>query len=132
MIFCSCVIVVSLMPAGPPSGSPFRKTNNKCQIKFELLQLKAVSAIPHHLARLADIAELLGKPQQPHLRPDNLFALASYRDLRPAGGRTAVPAPDENRAPPPASVSKTNNDCQVKFKLIHTSEAACSNSLSRF
>ena len=38
--------------------------------------------------------------------------------LRPAGGRVAVPARGENRAPPPGSASETNNDRQVKFELI--------------
>ena len=33
-----------------------------------------------------------------------------------AGGRGAVPARGENRAPPPAPTS--NNDCQIKFKLL--------------
>jgi len=45
----------------------------------------------------------------------------SCRDLRPAGGRAAVPARDENRAPPPGSVSETNNGCQIKFELIQIS-----------
>ena len=36
----------------------------------------------------------------------------------PEGG-VAVPARGENRAPPPAPTSKTNNDCQIKFKLLH-------------
>jgi hypothetical protein len=43
----------------------------------------------------------------------------SYRNLRPAVGRTAVPTPDENPRPaPPVPASETNNDCQVKFELI--------------
>jgi len=36
-----------------------------------------------------------------------------------AGGRAAVPALGENRVPPPRLLSgKTNNECQVKSKLI--------------
>jgi hypothetical protein len=37
----------------------------------------------------------------------------------PPGGRVAVPTSGENRAPPPGFASETNNDCQVKFELIH-------------
>ena len=37
--------------------------------------VEAVAAIPHHLAGLADIAELLGKLQQTNLRPDDLLLL---------------------------------------------------------
>ncbi len=35
----------------------------------------------------------------------------------PQGG--PVPAQGENRVPPSGSVSETNNDCKIKFKLIH-------------
>jgi hypothetical protein len=35
--------------------------------------IKAVAAVPHHLAGLADIAELLGQLQQPALGSDNLL-----------------------------------------------------------
>ena len=31
--------------------------------------------------------------------------------------RVAVPARDENRAPPSGSVAETNNVCRIKFKL---------------
>ena len=37
----------------------------------------------------------------------------------PAKGRVAVPAQGDNRAPPPAPFSETNNECQIKFELIH-------------
>src|SRR5271154_1209213 len=43
--------------------------------------------------------------------------------LRPAAGRAAVPALGENRDPPSGSASETNNDCQIKFELIHMSIA---------
>ena len=36
----------------------------------------------------------------------------------PPEGRVAVPASGEHRAPPPGSVSETNNKCQIKFKLL--------------
>src|SRR5215831_8472432 len=36
-----------------------------------------------------------------------------------AGGRGAVPARGENRAPPPGTHFETNNDCQIKCKLLH-------------
>ena len=45
--------------------------------------------------------------------------LGSFTDLRFAGGRVAVPASGENRAPPPARLRKPNNKCQIKFKLLH-------------
>src|SRR4029079_9933193 len=80
--------------------------------------IKAVAAVPHHLAGLADIAELLGPFPEPDLHPANLLVLPHIACLRPAGGRVAVPARGENRAPPSGSVSETNNDCQVKCKLI--------------
>src|SRR5215469_14691824 len=35
-----------------------------------------------------------------------------------AGGRGAVPARGENRAPPPGTHFETNNDCQIKCKLL--------------
>ena len=35
-----------------------------------------------------------------------------------AGGRVAVPARGENRAPPPRTHFVTNNDCQIKCKLL--------------
>src|SRR5215469_10666691 len=35
-----------------------------------------------------------------------------------AGGRVAVPARGENRAPPPGTHFETNNDCQIKYKLL--------------
>src|SRR5215813_14229631 len=42
-----------------------------------------------------------------------------------AGGRVAVPAWGENRAPPPGThFRKPTNDCQVKFKLIHNVQIA--------
>src|SRR5262249_2520409 len=65
-----------------------------------LKPVEAVPAIPHHLAGLADVAELLGQLQKPRLHPNDLLLLSHIVDLRPAG---------------------TNNDCQVKFELIHLS-----------
>src|SRR5947209_14177627 len=35
--------------------------------------IEAVAAIPHHLAGLADIGELLGQLQQAHFRPNDLL-----------------------------------------------------------
>ena len=37
--------------------------------------IKAVAAVAHHFAGLADIAELLGQFEQPNLRSDNLLVL---------------------------------------------------------
>src|SRR5215469_17922883 len=40
-----------------------------------------------------------------------------------AGGRGAVPARGENRAPPPGTHFETNNDCQIKCKLLHVMDS---------
>ena len=85
--------------------------------------IEAVAAVAHHLAGLADVAELLGQFQQPDLHSDDLLVLGHIADLRPAEGRAAVPARGENRDPPSGSASETNNDCQVKFKLLHINSA---------
>jgi hypothetical protein len=47
-----------------------------------------------------------------------IFCSWVTRGLRPAEGRVAVPAQGENR-PPSGSVSETNNECQIKCKLLH-------------
>ena len=50
--------------------------------------VEAVAAIPHHLAGLADVAELLGQLQQPDLRSDNLLLLGqSWSPSRRRTGR---------------------------------------------
>src|SRR4029077_13219249 len=67
-----------------------------------------------------DVAELLGQFQQPYLHADDLLLLGHVVVSVHAGGRAAVPALGENRVPPPRLLSgKTNNECQVKSKLIH-------------
>ncbi len=49
--------------------------------------IKAVAAVAHHLAGLADIAELLGQFQEPDLRSDNLLFLGhSVISVPPEGG----------------------------------------------
>src|SRR4029077_545086 len=81
--------------------------------------VEAVPAIPHHLAGLTDVAELLGQFQQPYLHADDLLLLGHVVVSVHAGRRAAVPALGENRVPPPRLLSgKTNNECQVKSKLI--------------
>jgi hypothetical protein len=60
------------------------------------------AAVAHHLAGLADIAELLGELQQTNLHPDDLLLLRHIVISVPAEGRVAVPARGENRAPPSA------------------------------
>src|SRR5437868_710316 len=51
----------------------------QCQLAAFVVQLlepiEAVPAVAHHLAGLADIAELFGQLQQTHLHPDNLLLL---------------------------------------------------------
>ena len=49
--------------------------------------IEAVAAIPHHLAGLADIAELLGQLQQAHFRPNNLLLLRHVVISVPPVGR---------------------------------------------
>src|SRR2546421_12465788 len=48
-----------------------------------------------------------------------IFCSWVTRDLRLAEGRVAVPVRGENRAPPSGSISETNNECQIKFELLH-------------
>ena len=45
--------------------------------------------------------------------------------------RVAVPARGENRAPPSGSVSETNNECQIKFELLHLGEEFPSRHIER-
>src|SRR5215472_19141211 len=66
---------------------------------------KAIPTVPHHLAGLTDIAELLGQFQQPDLRSDNLLLLC-HRGLPHAGGRAAVPALVRTASRPPAPASE--------------------------
>src|SRR5262249_43909915 len=89
---------------------------------FVVQLLEAVEAVPavaHHLAGLADIAELLGQLEQTDLGSDDLLFLGHCRRLR-SGCRGAGRGPNSGvrTAPrPPAPTSKTNNDCRIKFKL---------------
>src|SRR5262249_31513015 len=65
----------------------------------ELLEpVEAVAAVAHHLAGLADIAELLGELQQANLGADDLL-FSRQGALQCAGGGRFPPPP----APPPAS-----------------------------
>src|SRR5205814_4081645 len=63
----------------------------QCQLAAFVVQLlepiEAVPAVPHHLAGLANIAELLGQLQQTHLHPDNLLLLRHVVVSVSAGGR---------------------------------------------
>jgi hypothetical protein len=49
----------------------------QCQFAAGVVKLlepiKAVAAVTHHFAGLADVAELLGQLEQPNLGPDNLL-----------------------------------------------------------
>src|SRR5205085_6472196 len=80
--------------------------------------VEAVPAVAHHLAGLADVAELLGQFQQPSLHSDDLLFLGHIMiSVPPAGGPRFRPW-GENRDPPSGSASETNNDRQIKFELI--------------
>src|SRR5204863_7186103 len=69
--------------------------------------IEAVAAVAHHLAGLADIAELLGQFQAPDLRSDNLLFLGHVViSVPPEGGsrsqlgvRTALRPPAPLRKP---------------------------------
>src|SRR5205085_699627 len=85
--------------------------------------VEAVPAVAHHLAGLADVAELLGQFQQPSLHSDDLLFLGHIMiSVPPAGGPRFRPW-GENRDPPSGSASETNNDRQIKFELIHHSRS---------
>ena len=84
--------------------------------------LRAVAAVPHHLAGLADIAELFGKLQQAHFRPNNLLLLRHVVISVPPVGRARFQL-DENRAAPSGFASETNNECQIKSKLLQLIQA---------
>src|SRR5262249_27319515 len=94
----------------------------QCQFAAFVVQLleaiKAVSAIPHHLAGLAYIAELLGQLQQSDLCPYDLLLLCHFVISVPPKGGSRFQRQMRTAPRPPASVSKTNNDCRVKFELI--------------
>jgi hypothetical protein len=55
--------------------------------------VKAVPAVPRHLAGLAHIAELLGQLQQPYLRPNDLLLLRRVVISAPPKGGWRSPAP---------------------------------------
>src|SRR5437762_11446734 len=75
--------------------------------------VEAVTAVAHHLAGLADIAELLGQLQQTHLHPDNLLLLRHVVVSVSAGGAGAVPTRGENRARPPALLRKPTTNVRL-------------------
>src|SRR5215475_5514246 len=80
--------------------------------------VEAVAAVTHHLAGLADVAELLGELQKPDLGADDLL-FSGHGVLQSAeAGRFATPT-----APRPASACDSPGDqdtmCQVKFWLMH-------------
>src|SRR6516225_11590362 len=63
----------------------------QCQLAAFVVQLleavEAVASVAHHLAGLADIAELLGQFQEPDLRSDDLLILGhSLISVSPEGG----------------------------------------------
>src|SRR5437773_5993099 len=81
----------------------------------ELLEpVEAVAAVAHHLAGLADVAELLGELQQSDLGADNLL-LGGHGVLQCAeAGRFATPT-----APRPASArdSPSGQDTSVRLSF---------------
>ena len=79
----------------------------------------AVPAVTHHLASLADIAELRGQLQQADLRTNDLLSLGHPLGLRfrAVGGTRSLPW--VRTGPPPAPLPKTNSVCQIKSWLVH-------------
>ena len=66
-------ISIARVPSWRPHDS---LRSSRATFVVELLEpLKAVAAIAHHLARLADIAELLGQFQEPELYADDFLFL---------------------------------------------------------
>src|SRR5439155_4440404 len=82
----------------------------QCQLAafiVELLEaIEAVAAVPHHLASLADIAELLGELQQSDLRPNDLLLLCHFVISVPPKGGSRSQLRVRNRAPPSGSFRK--------------------------
>src|SRR5262249_14619783 len=85
-----------------------------CVVKL-LGAIEAIAAVAHHLAGLADIAELFGELQQPNFRADDLL-FGRHGVLQAAEGG-AFPPP-----PPPRPASACDSPwgsrtpfCQVKF-----------------
>ena len=68
--------------------------------------IEAVPAVAHHLAGLADIAELLGELQQSDLRPNNLLLLCHFVISVPPKGGSRSQLRVRNRAPPSGSFRK--------------------------
>src|SRR5205807_2092206 len=64
--------------------------------------ITAVAAVPHHLAGLADIAELRAQFQEPDLPSADLLFLGHAVLSVPAEGRAAVPARVRTAPRPPA------------------------------
>src|SRR5438034_1086590 len=85
------------------------------ELAVELLEpVEAVAAVAHHLAGLADVAELLGELQQSDLGADNLL-LGGHGVLQCAeAGRFATPT-----APRPASArdSPSGQDTSVRLSF---------------
>jgi hypothetical protein len=73
--------------------------------------VKAVARIAHHLAGLADIAELLGQLQQPHLGADDLLVLGHISVL----SNTEAGRYETLTTPRPASAPASADDtvCQI-------------------
>ena len=79
----------------------------------ELLEaVEAVARVAHHLAGLADVAELLGKLQQPNFGADDLLFLGHGRC--PPNAEAGRFAPRPLRAPPRLSPQPNDTVCQIK------------------
>jgi hypothetical protein len=79
--------------------------------------IEAVARVAHHLAGLADIAELLGQFQQPDLHADDLLLVRHGGVLSNAEAGRCAPRP--LRARPRLMPQPNDTVCQVKSKLLH-------------
>ena len=84
--------------------------------------VKAVAPIAHHLAGLADVAELLGQLQQANLGANDLLLLCHVRlHCQEPAGCARAPIRVSARARPAGLPRQSNQICQIKSKLIHVS-----------
>src|SRR6516162_2541523 len=83
--------------------------------------VEAVAAVPHHLASVAHIAELLGQFEQTDLRPDDLLFLCHIViSVPPAGGsRSQLGVRTATR--PPAPFGKPTTTVRLNASIIHLS-----------
>ena len=88
-----------------------------------LKPVEAVAAIPHHLAGLADIAQLLGQFQHADLGSDNLLLLRHRVGscAGTCGAARARRSGERSRSPRRLIAHHFKPNCQIKSRLLHIS-----------